>query len=208
MKRLHFGKKPADNKPPQPTPDKSGLPQVKKIYSKRLMILGTSGASFVLGVVLFIIYFLNESMAVGAPAIFLMLGGFFVFKYYWEKTDDVVTEYIGKQTKGQVNSLCLYPDRIVFEDVASPGGFPWDCLNDKKKYFVNIWDESLKRLVPFILPDQQYYDPGVFAERVLELPAHRKIFTRKPSLFQKLKTGLLVAAIGIIWLLIITTSGG
>ena len=97
----------------------------------------------------------------------------------------------------------------MFENVYEPQGFPMTCLNDKKKYYVNIQDPTgkSKGLVPFVLPDQQYYDPGVFAERVLELPAHQKIFTRKPNLFQKIKTGLLVLAIGIVWLLILTTTG-
>ena len=82
------------------------------------------------------------------------------------------------------------------------------CVNLKKSFYVNIEDAASKKLVPFVLPDQQYYDPNVFAQRVLGLPAHRKIFERKLKLMQKLKTALLVMAIGIVWLLILTTGGG
>ena len=81
------------------------------------------------------------------------------------------------------------------------------CVGLKGNYFVNIWDEASKRLIPFVLPDQQYCDPIVFAQRVLGLPAHKKIFERKPKLLQRLKTALLVIAIGIVWLLILTTTG-
>lgn len=183
------------------------VPKVKKTYTRRLIMLVIGGAITIAGVVLFAIYFFTQNMAVGAPSIFMIGGGIFLFKYYWGKTDDAVIEHIGKINREQVNSLCLYPDRLVFENTVNPGGYPQRCLNDGKNYFVLIWDKATERLTPFTLPDQQYYDPTVFAERVLELPAHQKIFTRKPNLFQKIKTGLLVIAIAIVWLLILTTTG-
>lgn len=184
------------------------LPQVKKAYSWRLLMLFVSGITAVAGVVMFIIYVVTGNIAVGGPSVFMVPGGIFLFKYYWSKSDDVVTEHIGEVKKVQVNSLCIYPDKVVFEDVVKPDGYPWECLNDHKKYFVNIMDLATHKLIPFVLPDQQYYDPVVFAERVLALPAHRKIFRRKEKLLQKLKTVLLVFAIGIVWLLIVTTTGG
>lgn len=180
---------------------------VKKTYTRRLIMLVIAGILISVGLVFFAIYFFTLNMVFGASFIFLIGGGVVLFKYYWGKTDDAVIQHIGEVNKAQVNSLCLYRDRIAFENINEPSGYPQQCLNDKKHYFVNIWDEATKRLVPFILPDQQYYDPGVFAERVLELPAHQKIFARKPNLFQKIKTGLLVLAIGIVWLLILTTTG-
>ena len=200
MKIFNRGKKPDE-------PKTANLPVVKKSYSLRLLMLFVSGIMAVIGLAMFIVYFFTTDISIGAPSVFLMAGGFFVFRYYWSKSADVVTEHIGVVSKAQVNSLCLYRDRIVFEDVAKPEGYPWECIDDHKKYYVNIWDEAIKRLVPFALPDQQFYDPGVFAERVLALPAHRKIFRRKEKMFQKLKTALLVVAILIVWLLIITTSG-
>jgi len=186
----------------------SQLPVVKKAYSWRLLMLFLSGSIAVCGLGMFIIYFITQDMMMGGPSVFMMAGGVLIFKYYWSRSSDVVTEHIGEVSKTQVNSLCIYEDRIVFEDVVTPAGYPWTCLNDNKKYYVNIWDKVVKRLVPFVLPDQQYYDPGVFAERVLALPAHRKIFRRKEKLFQKVKTALLVLSILIVWLLIISTTGG
>lgn len=182
------------------------MPKVKKRYSLRLPMLILSGIIAIGGLALFIIYFLTANIAIGAPSVFMMVGGYFAFRYYWSKSGDVVTEHIGEVSKVQVNSLCIYPDRVIFEDVHKPEGFPWECINDHKKYFVNIWDLAAKKLVPFALPDQQYYDPVVFAERVLALPAHRKIFRKKEQLFQKLKTALLVVTILIVFFLIITTT--
>ena len=182
------------------------LPKVKKRYSLRLFMLIGSGIIAVAGLGMFSIYFITMNMAFGAPSVFMIAGGFFLFKYYWSKSGDVVTEHIGEVKKVQVNSLSIYQNKVVFEDVHEPAGYPWECLNDHKKYYVNIWDLAIKKLIPFVLPDQQYYDPVVFAERVLALPAHRKIFRRKEQLFQKIKTALLVVAILIVFFLILTTS--
>ncbi len=189
--------------------ESTGLPLVKKAFTRKAIMLAASGLLFVIGLIGFIIYVRTMNMGFGTIGILLMIPSAFIFKYYWSKSTDIlVVEHLGKQEKKQVNSLCIYPTKVIFEDVHEPGGFPWECTNDGKKYFVNIWDGATKRLVPFILPDQQFYDPGVFAERVLALPAHRKIFARKPTLFQVLKTGLLVLAIGIMFVLILTTTGG
>lgn len=195
-------------KQPESTVDSMAKPpKLKKIYTRRLVMLIMAGGITIAGVAMFAIYFVTQNMAVGGPSIFLIGGGGILFKYYWGKTDDAVVQHFGAVNKEQVNCLSIYPGRLVFENVENPEGYPWGCLNDKKNYFVLIWDEAVKKLVPFVLPDQQYYDPSVFAERVLELPAHQKIFTRKPNLYQKLKTALLVLAIAIVWLLILTTTG-
>lgn len=193
---------------PEIEPEAAELPVVKKRYSIRLFALAGSGVAAAVGFAMFALYMRTLNMTLGALSVPLMVAGAVVFKYYWGKTGDLVTEQIGKPAQEQVNSLCLYPDKIVFENVYEPKGFPWQCTNDSKKYYVNIWREEDNALIPFVLPDQQYYDPTVFAERVLALPAHRKIFERKENLFQKLKTGLLVLTIGIILFLIIVTTGG
>lgn len=200
-------KQPKANKTEEKKQEESNLPQVKKKYSLRLFMLIISGLSTAAGAVLFGFYFMTTNMAFGLPSVFMVGGGIFAFRYYWSHTDDVITEHIGVVSKVQVNSMCIYQDRVIFEDVASPEGYPWECMNDHKKYYVNIWDLIEKKLVPFTLPDQQYYDPVVFAERVLALPAHRKIFRQREKLFQKIKTALLVVGILVVWLLIMTTSG-
>ena len=199
-------------KPGEKEPDVSGSPVIKKRYSWRLLMLAVSGLSILGGVVLFGIYFVNHNMAIGAPSVLMIGIGFIVFKFYWSRTQEVVTMQIGEVTKEQVNCMNIYPDKIVFEDMPKPEGYPWECLDDHKSYFVNIWGTAwggtLKELIPFTLPDTQYCDPGVFAERVLSLPAHRKIFERKETFLHKVKTIALVLAIGVVWLLIVTTKDG
>ncbi len=187
----------------------TGLPLVKKRFTQKAIVLASSGLLLVGGFICFVIYMNTGQMLLGTVGILVMVPSAALFKYFWGKSTDVlVIEHIGKPLQEQVNSLCIYPDKVIFENVYKPEGYPWECTNDSKKYFVNIWDVKDKILKPFILPDQQFYDPGVFAERVLALPAHRKIFARKPTLFQALKTGLLVVAIGIMFVLILTTTGG
>ncbi|KKL77237.1 hypothetical protein LCGC14_2036890 [marine sediment metagenome] len=187
----------------------TGLPLVKKRFTQKAIVLASSGLVFIVGFICFVIYMNTGQMLLGTVGILVMVPSAALFKYYWGKSTDVlVIEHLGKPLKEQVNSLCIYPDKVIFENVYEPVGYPWECTNDGKKYFVNILDTTTKKLIPFVLPDQQFYDPGVFAERVLALPAHRKIFARKPTLFQALKTGLLVVAIGIMFVLILTTTGG
>jgi len=197
-------------KQPDANPESTGsTPKVKKVFTFLSVMPLISGSIAIIGLVMFITYCLTGIMAIGAPSIFMIIGGGILFKYYWGKAGKAVVEHIGEIKKEQVNSMCLYPNKILFENTTGKeAGFPWQCLNDKKNYFVLMWDETINRLIPFILPDKQYYDRSVFAERVLELPAHQRIFTRKPKLLQRLKTALLVLAIGIVWLLILTTTNG
>ena len=203
MKKIkeQTGKQPADISPPNKI-------KVKRSLTLRFYMMVLGGGLTILGLVFFVIYFMTLNMVVGAPSIFMLGGGGGLFYYYWKKDSSATTEFIGEVNKKQVNCLNIYPAKLLFEDMVNPVGFPWECLNDSKRYYVNIWDEAVKRLVPFVLPDQMYYDPRVFAERVLGLPAHKKLFTRKPKLLQQLKTVLLVLAIGIIWILILTTTPG
>jgi hypothetical protein len=137
-----------------------------------------------------------------------VFGGSFGVKRYWQNAfqGETKIDIIKPVAKGPANCLCIYPDKVVFDNVASPEGQPYQCLNDNKHYYINIWDEAIKRLVPFVLPDLQYYTPQLFAERVLELPAHRRIFRRRENLLQKLSPFILLVVIGVLWLLIMTTT--
>lgn len=179
----------------------------KKTYTFKFYMLILSGAVAIIGVCLFVLYFISLNMALGAPGIIMTGAGVLAFRYYWNKEESIAIEHIGEGKVGNnANCLNIHPNIIQFATMLKPQGFPMECENLKKKYFVNIWDGKV--YVPFILPDQQYMDPDTYAMRVIDLPAHRRIFARKPKLLQRLKTALLVIAIGIIWLLILTTTGG
>ena len=182
--------------------------KTKKTYTPRFYMMVLSGIGSIVGVVLLVIYFQTLNVIIGLPGVIMVVAGLFTFRHYWQSEGNLSVEHVGGKKKDEIaNSLNIYSDRIEFANVEEPLGFPLTCINLKKKFHVNIWDEAITKLVPFVLPDQQYCDPGVFAQRVLGLPAHRRIFERKPKLLQKLKTALLVIAIGIVWLLILTTTG-
>jgi len=188
---------------------KANREKVKKTYTPRFYLMVLSGATTIAGVVLFVFYFKTLNVALGLPGFILAAGGLFAFMHYWKQAEGISVEYLGALAQDEIaNSLCIYPDKILFENINEPEGFPMKCEGLKGNFYVNIWDKAVNKLVPFILPDQQYCDPDVFAQRVLGLPAHKKIFERKPKLLQRLKTALLVLAIGIVWLLILTTTGG
>lgn len=183
--------------------------ETKRIFTLRFYMMILSGTIAITGLGFFVVYVLTTAIALGTSGIVMLVAGLIAFRYYWKKEENLSVEYIGGGERGGiVNSLSIYQEKVVFENVDKPEGFPWRCVGLKGTYYVNIWNVENSKLVPFILPDQQYCDPTVFAQRVLGLPAHRKIFERKPKLLQKLKTVLLVVAIGIVWLLILTTTGG
>lgn len=185
-------------------------PQIKKPKAKGLNYLVFGILSCVLSAACFIGYFMTNNMMFGYA--FLVpgaLGYFLIHKY--TKAKDKITETIYSKTpipSVQVNSMNIYPANqggVKFEDVDSPDGQPWICDNDSKPYFIHIWDDKIKKLTEFKLPDEQYYDPRIFAERVLGLPAHRRIFIRKQNIVQKLSPFMLLVLIVILWIVIVTT---
>ena len=154
------------------------------------------------------------NMALGVATLACLGSGVYGIKRYWSAATDsgAIIDVKKPITRKQVNSLNIYPDKVVFEDLSREeieknGGQPYQCLNDNKYYYVNIFNKETNALTPFLLPDQQYYDPGVFAQRVLELPAHRKIFQRRQNTFQKLSPVILLLVIIILWILFLTTTG-
>lgn len=193
--------------PVTPPPATTELPQVKKTYGKRAIMLGLFGAMGFLGAVLLIAYVLGgNNLVFGFISIPFLFAGGFGFYYYWNQSKDIQVTYVGDVPKEQVNSLCIYPGKIVFENIKEPEGFVWHWIDDGKSYYVYEWKEATKRLEPFKLPDQQYYDPEVYAQRVLTLPCHRKIFARKQDIVQKLKP-VFAGLVGIgLWILILTTT--
>lgn len=196
----------------------ANIPKVERHYTKRTIMLVASGFGIVIGVGGFLLYIITQSMVLAVPAIIIGLVGIIGFKYSWDMAESLATEYIGEVPKKQVNCMNIYKDCVAFEDFTpegkqKPDGFLHECLNDHKKYYVNISEfkysepEARDNLAPFVLPDQSYCNPRIFGERVLGLPAHRQLFKRREKLGQVIKTALLVVTIVILWVVIMTTTG-
>lgn len=129
---------------------------------------------------------------------------------------DVVIVGSDKPSIGEVNSLNiyakmnkdtgkLYPEKVTFEMLLHPEGQPQQCTNNGKWYYVHIWDIAKRRLKPFALPDSQYFDPREFAN-VIMMPAHKRLFERQASMFQKIAPWIMVFAFfGSIIGMVVTT---
>lgn len=159
-----------------------------------------------LGALLVLGYLFNQNMLMGAPGIVLVGIGSILIYFLRQRKHDYVVKHIGNEKKHTANCLNLYSNELKFEDMPKPEGFIWKCRNDNEYYYINWQPLQNNAIVPFILPDQQYYDPEVMAQRVIELPAHRKIFKRKVDLVQKLRPAFIVGAIIIMWIIIMTTT--
>ena len=103
----------------------------------------------------------------------------------------------------------IHPEAIHFSWVDKPLGQPQQCINDGKWYFVHIFDLKTKQLKAFMLPDNQYFDPGEFAN-VIKMPAHRRLFAQTTSMFQKVAIGMMVLALVIegVVLIAVKSPGG
>jgi len=188
--------------------ENSNLPKVAKSFPRRTRLLLFFGTLMAVGAAFAIIYFFSMNMILAIAGVpFLFIGGLGFF-YFWGQSKDIQVKYVGEVPAGQVNALVIYANEIKFENIAKPEGFPWLWIDDGKHYYVYWDDPRLKKLTPFTLPDQQYYDPRIFGKRVLTLPCHRKIFQRKQDLIQKLRP-FIAGVIGVaLWILILTTTGG
>lgn len=185
----------------------SGLPKVSKKFTRRAFLLVIFGMILLIGAGLIIIYMVTTNLVMGFIAVPLLFGGGIGFYYYWNLPKDLHVKYIGDIPKEQVNSLIIFPGMLKFANIAKPEGFVWYWIDDGKPYYLYWENPKTNKLEPFNLPDQQYYDPRVFAEVVLTLPCHRKLFTHKQDLIKKLRP-LFAAVIGLgIWILILTTTG-
>jgi hypothetical protein len=185
----------------------NNLPQVKKTFGKRAMMLSIFGGLAFIGIILLLVYVLSgNNLFYGFMAIPLLFTGGLGFYYYWNQSKDLQVRYVGEVPTGQVNSLTIYPDKVIFENINDPEGFVWHWIDDGKPYYLNWWNPTIKRIEPYKLPDQQYYDPEVFAQRVLMLPCHRKIFARRQDILNKLKP-VFAGLVGVgLWILILTTT--
>lgn len=203
---------PSDKMSQNVPPQKPEVPKIQKTKSNAGPYLGLSIIFALAAIAMFGAYFVTLNMFFGYTFI-IPAGLAWFFFYRFRKSKDMTQEVIahgGNIPKKQVNCMNLYPRNgtekrgVLFEDNTNPQGQPWICDNDNKPYFVNIWKDN--KLVEFDLPDEQYYDPKVYAERVLSLPAHRQLFKRKQNLLQKLSPFILLLVIFAEWLIIITTT--
>lgn len=185
-----------------------------RIPWRRLILFGAAALALILGYLLAAQWTSDRSnsfLAVGT--IVVWAGGIFLALKGWSYETDKVIITGSKRPVGEVNSLNIYarkdnagkvtPDRVVFENVKHPLGQPSRCISDGRSYFVHILDLATGKLVPFLLPDSQFFDPTEFGN-VLEMPAHRRLFQRKVSLMQKVAPYvMLIALIVSLFILVI-----
>jgi len=180
----------------------------KSSLKKYKIVLPISG--IVIGILLVILFFATKLTGILFLVGLLMVvfGAIFLKKWWGSIGDDESRVIITDKGKVPDRAICLniYPDKVLFEETPDPKGQPWKCENDGKYYCIHIEDQETKGLIEFKLPDQAYLDPQLLATRVLELPAHRRIFRRKQTLLQQLSPMMAALGVVIMWIIIITTT--
>lgn len=184
-------------------------PQVTRSIPKHTLYKAGAIGMIVIGLVFFMLYFFSQNMLIAAPGLILIGIGAVALYFLKDRKHDYVVQHVGKKKRAQsANCLNMYLGVISFEEMPNPEGFIQKCRNDNEYYYVNWQPPNTSKIIPFVLPDQQFLDPEILAQRVLELPAHQKIFRRKMDTIQKLRPVFIIGAIIIMWVIIMTTTGG
>ena len=187
-----------------------------------LLYLGGGILSFVLAWLLYPLWADNQANALLTVGmlVLVVLGGFLIFKAFTASRGTSTVIVGEKPVSAAANSLNIYvkkdsegkfsPEKIAFELVDSSGkiveklpeegekpyhppGQPWQSLDDSNWYYLNVIDIGSGLAKPFTLPDKKYFDPGELAN-VLEMRAHRALFTSRTSMFQKIAPWAMVVA--------------
>jgi hypothetical protein len=157
----------------------------------------------------------TQSALIVAGLLGIVPGGYLVFQGFKKREPelpavDVAGKEVATKPTGKENCLNIYPREkggIRFEYMNKPPfGLTQQCINNGKKYFVNIWKPEDNQLVPLIFQDQKYEDPRVLAE-VVEADPVRRYFEISIPLLEKIAPWAFVAAIGLALLAIIILPG-
>lgn len=109
-----------------------------------------------------------------------------------------------KNMEMKENSIVLRPNKLCFEYVKDPPGYPYKLKNTGQK--INLLIEGKNgKLEEYVIPDvSEYYDPAEFAN-VISMPAHKRLFERQQTMFEKLSPAFLLGGmiiVGIIFALV------
>lgn len=175
-----------------------------KYWKQSLYVIGGLGALLV-GFFLALLWAENSGDILLAMGVIVTWPGgiYLIYRGIRGPERDVVIVGSAKPT-GEVNSLNIYArkdkdsgkiyaEKVAFEMTYEPLGQPQQCINNGKWYYVHIWDIGGNKLIPFVLPDSQYFDPREFAN-VIKMPAHKRLFERQASMLQKVAPWIMVIA--------------
>ena len=183
--------------------------KAKAIIPWRLILLWVGGAVCIaIGFTLAFVWSDNrENIWPALGFIVFVVGGGYLLYLGWHRPSEVTVIVGSEKPQGVVNCLNIYahkdegtgkvmPTKVAFEwlDPTELKGQPWQCTNNRNWYYVNLWNIAKDRLEPFVLPDSQYIDPQEFAN-IINMPAHKNLFEREPSMMQKVAPGIMLLAL-------------
>ena len=188
---------------------KAEASDIQQTSNRKWWLIGLGIAVIGLGLFLGMLWGQQRDNILLAFLTLIMLpgGGYLAYRG-WGKRDEglIITPGGQKFVAGPVNSINISPDSIDFVMVKEPKGHPQEVLNFHKYFYVNIFDEESGGYKPLTLPDTKYRDPREMAN-ILNLPAHRRLISRRPSLVQKIAPFAILIAICIVGFLHLVLGG-
>ncbi len=106
-----------------------------------------------------------------------------------------------KKEKPRVdNIITITPESVKFSYEEHPEGIPMRCRKNDREYVIRR-QEGEADAKQLVIPDHtEHFDPREYGN-VLGMPAHRKLFTRRGTLFGNLAPWSLVVAMIIFFII-------
>jgi len=199
--------------------------KVKRDFAVSWWKLITGSALLAVGILFFSFYVRDiQNMFMAILSVFTLTpGGFLIYlglksgKMGFSFSAEGGTKYTGKE-----NSIVLvaYRDKVTKKDVPrgiffatiKPNKIPLGArkhyLRNLKKHFYELYiDGATGKLLPVVLPDKKSSPPELFKIPATMQPYKDCMEYNPPNLFQKLAPGVILAAMGIVGLLMLVTGG-
>jgi len=184
----------------------NGSKKIKRVGDRKWWMILAGAILIILGFVCAYIWSTNHNIFMVLLMFFLVPGGgYLAYRGYTKREKGF--QILGSINKigPEPNTLSIYKNDVKFEYVENPKGYPWQCLNDGKYYYVQE-ETNAGDIRALILPDIIYRDPKEYAN-YLNLPAHGRLLKRRATLVQKLAPFAIVAGMGIVAFLFLVTGG-
>ena len=218
---VHEAKAKAATKEPKP-------PKVKNQSNGKWAKIGLGAVIAIIGIGIVVVLYgqnpQNLIWAIGLPmvgfGIFLASRGFqddsggSVTAIFQQTPQGPVPTNVAaiQKPSGKENCLNIYPAElggIRFEHMEE-GTFtqsvPQKCENDNRWYYVNRWSKDDNKLVPFVVPDMEYFDPREFAN-IFDAEPIRRFFEIHFGSLERFAPLVFIGAIALAILAIVILPG-
>lgn len=194
---------------PQVEEDRQPEVKLKRVESKRYYVMGLGAFIICLGLLAGFMYYRDTQVLYAAVTVLMLpIGGWLIMTGYQMSDGGVVITQKGQKVDVKsFNSIIIYGkkksdgtvvnDRIEFANLDNPEGTYWKCRNNRRYYYVYVFDPLIQKMRPFEMPDNQFFAPELLYGAI-RMDAVKDWAKPRPNGIQMvIKWGAMLAALGI-----------